>query len=638
VQRKIIFEFVLNFCCLLMLFFVSFRLQTYEKIQITKFDQVDDVRTDVAALDKTSKPNTANGASSHVTLRSSLRRASFTMPSGLVPITPQTPGVGGLSPYPGVTPAGGAHQPATSIAAVLPASAFSFDEEIYAALLRFYSDLLSGYKKFLFFISDVPFFNAQGFLTQRVAREPTSLEFYKAFVSSRSFDVFIEEESQPDVYHEYFGAASEFSVGANRIQTILAQDFGATERILVMPYPGHHHEGELLSDGGRVEVGVTQLGSDDVIQAVVLDPPTASHTAAATTSTPFSTPFTLTDPASAHRALHWVGMEQDLPHYKSASTQLVPRKPKQLSSAASMTESHGSSFGLGENLSPHAGNSTGFATASNQADASKTSQSTLPAGSASAPTSSDKSKQQARSKKGPHVEASGEHRIKLMLSEIFSSQTLKKEELKDFTQLLQEPQMRRVFATILSQPKQGGSTSGSGGSGSTPSSSQGTSASLCLTQAGFDQLSSLVKALLDACLPSKDYASASAGALDVGNVYFREETKTHVRTYLESTLRRHPIWQSLEFWRANLGLALSHRALKAEKAHSHSLPTSPTGDEEWVLQWMISAAHSMMSNNVPPAKVEELMMDVCASHHLKPETRETIMSFLAKIKEAAQYW
>jgi hypothetical protein len=34
-----------------------------------------------------------------------------------------------------------------------------FDTEVYDAILRFYADILIGYPKYLFFISDVPFFN-----------------------------------------------------------------------------------------------------------------------------------------------------------------------------------------------------------------------------------------------------------------------------------------------------------------------------------------------------------------------------------------------------------------------------------------------------------------------------------------------
>jgi hypothetical protein len=34
-----------------------------------------------------------------------------------------------------------------------------FDGEVYKAVLRFYAEIFSGFRKFLFFIQDVPFFN-----------------------------------------------------------------------------------------------------------------------------------------------------------------------------------------------------------------------------------------------------------------------------------------------------------------------------------------------------------------------------------------------------------------------------------------------------------------------------------------------
>lgn len=36
---------------------------------------------------------------------------------------------------------------------------FAFDFEVYKAFLRFYAEIFSGYRKFLFFIHEVPYFN-----------------------------------------------------------------------------------------------------------------------------------------------------------------------------------------------------------------------------------------------------------------------------------------------------------------------------------------------------------------------------------------------------------------------------------------------------------------------------------------------
>jgi len=173
---------------------------------------------------------------------------------------------------------------------------------------------------------------------------------------------------------------------------------------------------------------------------------------------------------------------------------------------------------------------------------------------------------------------------------------------------------------------------------------------------GFEQLSTLVLALLDACLSSRDYSSA-LGALDSGTVYFMERPgKRHgpERVYLESKMKAAPLWQDMHFWRANLGHALSIRAIKrgtiappslGATAPAAAAATSPSSsgalsaaDDEFILQWLISAAHSMMSNGVPFAKVEGLCDELARTHKMHAESVQTITSFLTKTKAAMEFW
>jgi hypothetical protein len=42
----------------------------------------------------------------------------------------------------------------------------AFDQDVYSIVLSFYAQLLSGYRRFLFFIDGVPFFNANSFLSR----------------------------------------------------------------------------------------------------------------------------------------------------------------------------------------------------------------------------------------------------------------------------------------------------------------------------------------------------------------------------------------------------------------------------------------------------------------------------------------
>ena len=704
---------------------------------------------------------------------------------GLLAVAPPHPS---LSPAAAPAVAGGAlfspsahhapHQPhqsgATPIASPFPATAYNLDEEVYAALLRFYSDLLSGYSKFLFFISDVPFFNAQGFLSARVAKDPAALGFFQRFVASRAFDVFIEEESAPDAYHEFLAAGTPL----NRIQSILMQDFGTCERVLAIPDPSPVTPQQIAAvaaaaaavastDGttvpaaetakpppkpssARVEVESCET-RDEVLQAVVLldqdrttmisgasrgSVNTATALAATlsssvhfpVTGTPFAQPLRsdlIADATAAHelvsakgapappapsalapplRSFHWEGLEADLLHFNFSLLQPTPRKPKSL---APEEREDGSNLGG----ATAAAAAALVASANPGLPASGASHGGIPSAgpmvrAPSAPTMHDSSSSSsgADSLSAPprkkllqsypsvgHLDTTSaahqDHRVKQLLSQIFSSHTLSKEEMKEFRALMiQAPNCRRLFASILAQPKHHGSSSaGGGGAGASGGGSGGSgggssSTSLCLTPIGFEQLSLLVIALLDASYSAHDYLSA-LGALESATVYYWEapggsntssgagSTRNHgpSRVYLESAMKSHRIWQDMDFWRAGLAHALSARAIKqgqkgtttaasmsapstpsasASGAAASASPASPTGsavasasaDHEFLLQWLISAAHQMMANQVPFARVDQLIKELSHTHKLSAEGVATITAFLAKTKEAMQFW
>jgi hypothetical protein len=642
--------------------------RTYERLHVSRVDQVEDVRAEVSermrgmhgganAVSPPTSPLLALG--NHVSMASHLRRGSFTGPI--------------FTPHSTDTPAGAAMGPPTAIAAVLPTAAFNFDEEIYSALIRFYSELLIGSRKFLFFISNVPFFNAQGFLAARISRDPSSLEFFKAFVASRAFDVYIEEEANPDAYHDFLATGewkrsadtvvrvrsfacllshslslslSVFSllllcvVGTpvNRVQQILFDDFGKTEMLLEVP---DGLGAEQSAVGERLDLNVKTLQPEEIVQAVVLDAAVGEGEAhQPTVSTPFtSTSFPTSASSPPPRSVWWSSLSSDLTHYDFSSFTPQPRKPKNLPTAPSASEG---SFGIGEVFSP---NANVYENAQNapQSSSEKSRVSSSAASSSSSNLTPPNKPHKDASSSPSSSSSGGEYKLQQSLSHIFSSQTLTKDEMKEFTQLLADPKCRRSFSTILAQPKHSPATP-SHGNGAVGGS--GSSSSLCLTQIGFEQLSTLVKSLLDACVSSKDYTSASLGALDVGNVYYKEDAnKNHSRTYLETTLKKHPLWQQIEFWKANLTLALSQRAMKGaptvagqqgEKASPQQPPNA--AEDEFILQWMISTSHQMTAYSVEHKKIESLMRELGEAHGLKQESRQTIAHFLTKIKEAAQYW
>lgn len=119
----------------------------------------------------------------------------------------------------------------------------NFSAEIYASTLRFYSDLLSGYRKYLIFIRDVPVFNAAGFLSHRFSRDPLSSDFYKKLIGSRAFDVYIEEELHPDIYHDVVAQAD----NTQKLQQILQQEFNKGE-VKSIPKPEQSSSTQNISD------------------------------------------------------------------------------------------------------------------------------------------------------------------------------------------------------------------------------------------------------------------------------------------------------------------------------------------------------------------------------------------------------
>lgn len=77
-----------------------------------------------------------------------------------------------------------------------------FDREVYDAFLNFYADLCSGFRRFLFFINEVPFFNGSGFLKSKNL-EDGSYDFLDRVLESRGFDNFLSEELEPNLYHVF---------------------------------------------------------------------------------------------------------------------------------------------------------------------------------------------------------------------------------------------------------------------------------------------------------------------------------------------------------------------------------------------------------------------------------------------------
>jgi len=744
------------------------------------------------------------------------------------------------------------------IASPFPPAPASFDESIYVCLLHFYASLLAGYRKYLFFICGVPFFNAEGYVQSRLSSygggdsgmdtdgkhdDPSAaasqrmqcLDFYKRFVSSRAFDVYIEEESQRDPYHDFLATGLPVKRAAEIIQRDLAaskelkliklpvpnamekiqaeietnrkkpkqlqqannakvnnedvannaMDPKSQSQLNLHPVPHHRyklvdaelvevgddavfHAVQVADDAGQMTSMHSQTPSDinpcpfsqqlrmHLFPASVLPPtglspapgtgtdPTASKDASTSISSPI-------DPAVAPalRSFIWDGLAEDLPLFMHQSLHHQPRKPKRLSDtdyvdamrgegemshegengqevAATSEWQHRPPISVTEPPSvrnaPHLSPSS---TATELTSSTTPSLSTTPSPSSFVSTpahlsQSDRrhSGSSSRSLSGNghgHAQGQGhegvDHRIKMLLSRIFSSQQLlDKNEMKEFTQLLTDVGARRIFASILAQPKRSAtaaqsdrSKSGSGiGGGTVSSPGGGGSASLCLTRQGFEQLSTLVRSLLDQCVAQHDYVAAS-DVLDALLVYYcpsgvgsrpssdgtgggstsgvgggggssSNSSSTgigvggHTRTYLESMVRKHPLWRDTQFWRANLSLALNQRAarmaasaggsrsrrcyapnstsvtpsripvVQSDSATSSSSPQPPASaeDSEFILQWMLSASHQLMNQGLGVGEVSKLMDELATTYRIKSEHVATIHTFLTNLSRVQE--
>jgi DENN (AEX-3) domain/uDENN domain/Myotubularin protein len=77
-----------------------------------------------------------------------------------------------------------------------------FDKHVYCTVLEFYSTICHGFRKFLFFIEDTPFFNGSAFVEWKLKQDPQARDFYEGLIQSRAFDIFLEDDQRDNVYHE----------------------------------------------------------------------------------------------------------------------------------------------------------------------------------------------------------------------------------------------------------------------------------------------------------------------------------------------------------------------------------------------------------------------------------------------------
>ena len=83
-------------------------------------------------------------------------------------------------------------KPADSTLQTIEFTSLSFAHQVHCCFLRLLAHLLQNYRKYLFFIADVAFFNATGFLAAKGVEER---EFYRILTSTRAFAQYIDQDS-----------------------------------------------------------------------------------------------------------------------------------------------------------------------------------------------------------------------------------------------------------------------------------------------------------------------------------------------------------------------------------------------------------------------------------------------------------
>jgi len=404
----------------------------------------------------------------------------------------------------------------------------AFDQKVLCALQRFYADIVGGYRKFLFFIEDVPFFNGTGFLQYRTTKSPTNAEFFRTFLESRAFDVYLDEELQPDEYHNFIADGV----------SLQHKCLGHKEQLKTFTIP--HPPAFVPPSPFKTQKRTLRKGASAAI-------PSESESGSNSSSSSSSSGRLFAGPAApelfGEHSLRLITM----PCPSRTPILSTRRRPRHLDSERS--------------------NSTTY-----------------------------------------------EEQLKFYMSKVFSSDSIEDSEKVAVEALLRAAPARRVLTDILGQPKLQGSTS------------------LCLAQGGFDALVSILMKALDFAVADSppDYISPTS-VLDASTVYFTENV-SGARTYIETYIRSHSVWRNTDYWKHALQVAVvqSNVGVASEEK---------TGEkEEFILQWMITATHQMLSCGMETQVVQSLMEEMCRKYGMASGHLETLLAFLENIKAAMENW
>ncbi|CEP01972.1 hypothetical protein PBRA_002237 [Plasmodiophora brassicae] len=191
--------------------------------------------------------------------------------------------------------------------------------------------------------------------------------------------------------------------------------------------------------------------------------------------------------------------------------------------------------------------------------------------------------------------------IQYYMSRIFANEGLNEKDVQSMAYLLQNDDARQCLASILRQPQAKGPD-------------------LCLSDSSFESLAATLQTMLQCCHHVDDYVNAT-GVLDAATKFFCEDDNGD-RVFIESAIRDHPIWNRQSFWESFMQQAMS------------SAPARPDKREDFVVDWLMNAAHRMLTYRVAGDDVLGVVQRLCSQHNV-PESRVDELRKLVRNAEQA---
>ena len=525
-----------------------------------------------------------------------------------------------------------------------------FDLHVYSALLKFFASLVSGYRRFLFFIDGIPFFNASSFLAGKIEKLnhsgknvhenafQVSKIFFDQFVESRLFSRLIEDFSSP--YHDFLATESRQHIDQ------IFNDISAGVEVFTVPAPQSDSRSALDSRlSPRLNLPIA--ASVSIAQAMS----NISNIYLASPTTPSNALVSPIGPIHGKSFFN-------LSHIYTASIGSSNRRASIFQPTPDQFRSvpFRSIFGM-EQSNTSRNHSPRNHVASDAASAAHAQEFFAPFALCCRDEFTTKSPRDIRLpyslvpitivRRVKHLEntcgsASELQKIlRLFMSRIFSSDKFEAHELDDVLGYLKDASVRCCLSSIIRSPfvhehedksigtKRESLAFNPANPPVSYSLSISGSPSLCLGTAAYEALAKILETLLTICAESKDYQN-SVCAMDAATVFYKDlvvdskaKHKINTREYIESRLKKHSFWKDIRYWKY---------LLDSEIARSHF--SNSYAKSEFMLQFFIQCVHKMLSLLVDASIVSSFVDEEANFHSLEQGHRHTLKVFVLNMTQA----